>query len=278
MRGDGKKVVFLMEKSSIVVKGLEKRLNSEGFFTYSLAENFDNIKEYTKEADIFVLYDPMAILDSKNGANSIVLIKDQIKDKGCNMVMIGESGDKEEILELIPEFVIYKWIERPVDPENFVYEILAEISENDSRKAKKAQEYAAKFPVVPLGDPNGPKRILIVDDDPAFAGMVRTWIKDKYKTDIVTTGMQAITFLMQKHVDLILLDYEMPIVDGPQVFQMLREEESTKNIPVVFLTGVSTVEGVKRVMSLKPTGYILKSTSREDLIAFIDEKLGVKAR
>ena len=63
-----------------------------------------------------------------------------------------------------------------------------------------------------------------------------------------------------------MLDYEMPVVDGPQVFQMLRQEQSTKHIPVVFLTGVGTREGVERVMALKPDGYILKSTTRDSLL------------
>ena len=45
-----------------------------------------------------------------------------------------------------------------------------------------------------------------------------------YKTDIVTTGMQAITFLLKNPVDMVLLDYEMPVMDGPQVLQVLRQE------------------------------------------------------
>ena len=89
--------------------------------------------------------------------------------------------------------------------------------------------------------------------------------------------MQAISFLLKvpekEKVNLILLDYEMPIVDGPQVLQMLRQEPATANIPVVFLTGVGTREGVSRVMELKPDGYILKSTTRDDLLAFLDSKL-----
>ena len=96
--------------------------------------------------------------------------------------------------------------------------------------------------------------------------MVREWIKDFYNVGVVTAGMQAITYLMKNKVDLILLDYEMPIVDGPQVFQMLKSEPELENIPVVFLTGVGTREGVARVMELKPNGYILKSTTREDLL------------
>ena len=78
--------------------------------------------------------------------------------------------------------------------------------------------------------------------------------------------MQAITYLVQNAVDLILLDYEMPIVDGPQVLQMLRSEPMTAGIPVIFLTGIGTKESVARVMALKPQGYILKTTTRDELI------------
>ena len=116
----------------------------------------------------------------------------------------------------------------------------------------------------------------MVDDDPAYAKIVREWIKDEYRVDIVTAGMQAITFLLKTpeddRMDLILLDYEMPVVDGPQVIQMLRQEEATAHIPVIFLTGNGTREAVSRVMALKPEGYILKSTSKADLMDFLEKK------
>ena len=119
--------------------------------------------------------------------------------------------------------------------------------------------------------------ILIVDDDPAYAKMVREWIKYKYRVDIVTAGMQAISFLLkvkeEEPVDLILLDYEMPVVDGTQVLQMLRQEPATANIPVIFLTGNGNKDAVARVMELKPNGYLLKSTTRLDLVKYLDNKL-----
>ena len=65
----------------------------------------------------------------------------------------------------------------------------------------------------------------------------------------------------------------MPVVDGPQVLQMLREEPETANIPVIFLTGIGTKEAVQRVMALKPSGYILKTTTRDDLLIYLREKL-----
>ena len=89
--------------------------------------------------------------------------------------------------------------------------------------------------------------------------------------------MQAISFLLKvkegEEVDLILLDYEMPVVDGPQVLQMLRQEEATSKIPVVFLTGNGTKEAVARVMQLKPDGYILKTTRRAELLEYLDGKI-----
>jgi CheY-like chemotaxis protein len=106
--------------------------------------------------------------------------------------------------------------------------------------------------------------------------MVREWIKDVYKVDVVTAGMQAISFLLKvpedDKVDLILLDYEMPVVDGPQVLQMLRQDPATMHIPVIFLTGNGTKEAVSRVMALKPDGYILKSATRADILGYIGSK------
>ena len=115
------------------------------------------------------------------------------------------------------------------------------------------------------------KSILIVDDDPAYAKMVREWIKDTYKISIVTAGMQAIKFLVKNKVDLILLDYEMPVVDGPQILEMLKSEPDTADIPVVFLTGIGTRESIERVKALKPSGYILKTTTRDELLEYIND-------
>ena len=58
----------------------------------------------------------------------------------------------------------------------------------------------------------------------------------------------------------------MPVVDGPQVLGMLRSDPELADIPVVFLTGINSRESIERVLSLKPSGYILKNTTREELI------------
>ena len=121
------------------------------------------------------------------------------------------------------------------------------------------------------------KRVLIIDDDPAFARIVRSFIKDIYRTDIAISGEQALTFLHKvpadEGVDLILLDCEMPGMDGPEVFAKLREDPLTRRIPVVFLTGNTSPDTVRRIMILEPEGYITKTASRENLLEYINDRL-----
>ena len=110
------------------------------------------------------------------------------------------------------------------------------------------------------------KSILVVDDDPNYMNLVREWLKDTYKVSMATSGLRAIKWLGANKVDLILLDYEMPVTDGPQVLEMLRADDDTKDIPVMFLTGRDDKESVMAVVSLKPEGYFLKTIGKDELL------------
>ena len=59
---------------------------------------------------------------------------------------------------------------------------------------------------------------------------------------------------------------EMPVTDGPQVLEMLRADDDTKDIPVMFLTGRDDKESVMAVVSLKPEGYFLKTIGKDELL------------
>lgn len=69
---------------------------------------------------------------------------------------------------------------------------------------------------------------------------------------MAANGVQAISYPAQNKADLILLDYEMPVADGPQVLSMLKSDAETGQIPVMFLTGHSDRESVMSVIGLKP--------------------------
>lgn len=254
-------VAIVAMQYSVVVKGLEKKLEDLGYKILSIESNLEAINDHAKEIELYMLYIPDNIVEDDLKLNHLGLISRMLDKTGKKVMAIGEKKSHVELMDFIPEIAHFKWLEKPIDMENLdsiMEKVLSESGEDDGVSDK-------------------PKRILLVDDDPTYAKMVREWIKYKYKVDIVTAGMQAITFLLKvkedEQVDLILLDYEMPVVDGPQVLQMLRQEPATANIPVVFLTGNGSREAVSRVMELKPDGYILKSTSRMDLIKYLEKKI-----
>ncbi|MBO6215101.1 MAG: response regulator, partial [Lachnospiraceae bacterium] len=115
------------------------------------------------------------------------------------------------------------------------------------------------------------KKILIVDDDGTMLRTMKSWLSEKYQVYMVNSGMAAITFLTKNQVDLILLDYEMPITSGPQVLEMLRTDPDMKSIPVMFLTIKADKHSVLTGLSLKPESYLLKTMPKKDLLKNIDD-------
>lgn len=250
-------IVMLGFQPSVVARGLEKKLLEAGNNVTSLVGAPFKLDDYMLTTSLFIFNLPTKIADDTDELKILTEVCNDLLSKGKKMIMVGEKEVWTTLARVYSKTGEFVWVYRPVE----MNELNAAIE---------------KALTVNQGKTHG-TRILIVDDDPDYAKMVRGWIKEFYRVDVVTAGMQAITFLLKAAesdpVDMILLDYEMPVVDGPQVLQMLRQEPATAHIPVVFLTGVGTRESVARVMALHPDGYILKSTTRDDLIAFLDSKL-----
>jgi CheY-like chemotaxis protein len=114
------------------------------------------------------------------------------------------------------------------------------------------------------------KSILIVDDDLTFLQMIREWLKDTYRVGMANSGTQAVAWLATNKADLVLLDYDMPVLDGPKVLEMLKSESFSSSTPVMFLTGKNDKESVTNVIALKPADYLLKTISKDKLLSTLD--------
>lgn len=113
--------------------------------------------------------------------------------------------------------------------------------------------------------------ILVVDDDPVFLKMVRGFLEDDYQVTTVKSGKLAIKFLERQKPDLILLDYMMPEWDGATTYQLIRSKDSTKKIPIIFITGVTDKAKVMECLSLKPQGYMVKPITKPEVLSKIRE-------
>ncbi len=114
------------------------------------------------------------------------------------------------------------------------------------------------------------RKILVVDDSMTIRQGMKALLSEDYEVSVAESGIAAIRTITLNKPDLVLLDYEMPVCDGRQTLEMLRSEESFANLPVIFLTGRSDPDSVKKVMSLKPAGYLLKYLKQADIKQKID--------
>ncbi|MBQ4463877.1 MAG: response regulator [Eubacterium sp.] len=176
---------------------------------------------------------------------------DTMEEKSIQMVVVGDQKDLQHMYDRVPGDLIYKTFSRPVDNMDFTKTISDYLSKMDAGEFRKS--------------------ILVVDDDPQYLAMLREWLKSKYRVSMANSGLQAIKWLGKNKVDLILLDYEMPVTSGPQVLEMLRSDEETKSIPVMFLTGKGDKQSVMSVVALKPEGYFLKGIEKDELLKNLED-------
>ena len=102
------------------------------------------------------------------------------------------------------------------------------------------------------------RKILIVDDDPMVLKVIRSYLKDRYK--------EALKFFSMQIPDVVLLDYMMPGMDGPEVFRRMQEDERTQGIPVFFMTAVTDRDRVLECMEMNPEEYLVKPVSSSKLL------------
>lgn len=98
-------------------------------------------------------------------------------------------------------------------------------------------------------------------------------LAEDFEVAFATDGMMAIEKAKKWTPDLILLDYEMPKMDGRETLEEMRKDEELKNIPVVFLTGVADKESIAAVLKLKPQGYLLKPIEQTRMMETIQTVL-----
>ena len=120
------------------------------------------------------------------------------------------------------------------------------------------------------------KTLLLVDDDAVMIRTLREGLSTSYKVLPANSGANALKILAKTKPDLILLDYEMPDMNGTQVFEALKANPETADIPVMFLTAKSDSGSIERIESLKPEGHMLKTLPLREIKAIIQEFFGGK--
>ena len=109
-------------------------------------------------------------------------------------------------------------------------------------------------------DKSPKKKILIIDDDPFIADMyVLKFKAEGFEVQAANDGKVGIKLAADMKPDVILLDVVMPAMDGFDVLQKLRSDESLGRPKILFLTNFGQREDIRRGMQLGADGYIIKA-------------------
>ncbi len=126
---------------------------------------------------------------------------------------------------------------------------------------------------------NGVQKILVVDDDDMNLKMAEFILKKDMKdieVILADSGMKCIDLLQREKVDLVLLDFQMPMMNGLKTLEIIRKREDMKDIPVIFLTASSDRDTVVKAGMMGVQGYIKKPFMPKDLIDRVSQTLAEK--
>lgn len=279
------KILFITEKVSFISEGIINHLKAQDFEVLTVKPDVTAISNFLKEDTgneedaidpevaallsqqesseegeasqeeakkddiprIFILY-----LQGEDNLMIDVLgyIRDLVEDRGIRFFVIGTQEELDTVVGKKADYVAQMYT-RPVD--------LAELIKR-LQKEGEAVDKLKEF-----------KSILIVDDDATALRSMKSLLSTRYKILVASSGMNAITILAKNKVDLILLDFEMPIVNGPKVLEMIRSDPNTANIPVMFLTAKGDKRSIMEVLRFKPEKYLLKTMLPKDILDSIDD-------
>lgn len=280
------KVLFITEKVSFISEGIINHLKAQDFEVLTVKPDVTAISNFLKEDNgndedaidpevaallsqqqeenaegsqpaaeekkddiprIFILY-----LQGEDNLMIDVLgyIRDLVEDRGIRFFVIGTQEELDTVVGKKADYVAQMYT-RPVDLADLIKRL-----QKEGEAVDKLKEF---------------KSILIVDDDATALRSMKSLLSTHYKILVASSGMNAITILAKNKVDLILLDFEMPIVNGPKVLEMIRSDPNTSNIPVMFLTAKGDKRSIMEVLRFKPEKYLLKTMLPKDILDSIDD-------
>ncbi|HEY1755304.1 MAG TPA: response regulator [Bryobacteraceae bacterium] len=103
------------------------------------------------------------------------------------------------------------------------------------------------------------RKIVIADDDPISRGLMRDVLEPQsYEIFEASNGEEALAMIAETRPDLVLLDIQMPVLDGFEVLRKLRNDVRFHDLPVAFVTALAMASDRERALSIGSNAYITK--------------------
>jgi CheY-like chemotaxis protein len=124
---------------------------------------------------------------------------------------------------------------------------------------------------------NEKKKILVIDDEESLCRSVKLNLEDtgRFEVRTETRGIMGLSAAKEFKPDLIILDFVMPDLDGSDVAYQIRSDNSTRDIPIIFLTAIATKADTTFHGDVIGGNYVVaKPVTKAKLIEAIESKIG----
>lgn len=246
IKNDFSRVMVISPTESFLTRSFFEKLREKEMLPVDMRPTVNAVSDYNGDVDVIVLFPSGDMMDDMT---FLVFIKDYAIGRDIPIFIIGKPEDVAKIERICSKDVLKGTFMRPVDINDVVTAI-----------GKYLQFFKSA----------DRKVLLIIDDSGAALRNAKGMFEDKYQVVLASSAMMAMKCIALHRPDLVLLDYDMPIIDGRQILEMIRSEPEFSSIPVMFLTGADDVKSVTSVMKLNPAAYLLKSRPAAEIIETVD--------
>lgn len=243
---------------------------SNTFESMTTSIRYEDIVNHLKyyNPDIFVY-----CMSNENSADisKVLALRGQLRKESIPFVVIGSDEDCNYFTQYAvsaADLILVK----PITANTIESRIVSYLEKEERLREEAA--HAEEERLAQEEKKSCKKHVLVVDDDPLMLKMIKEHLRGRYDVATAASGKIALKFLEKKKTDLILLDYEMPSEDGPAILEKLHANDATKDIPVVFLTGITERSKIQKALLQNPQGYLLKPIDRDKLLEIIEKFVG----
>jgi DNA-binding response OmpR family regulator len=249
-----KKRVLVIDDEADIREIVRLYLTDEGYIVIEASNGQEGIlKAQTDQPDLIILD---IMLPGINGFEVAKHLKDDPNTQHVPIIILSVLAQDSQYRQGILDY-----ISKPFRPEELVATVKKIFSKVDGKINRKK------------------KTVLVVDDDPDIVDVISICLKDNDITpEKAYNGLEALEKIKGKKADLVLLDINMPGMNGFEVIKHLKNDRETCDIPIVVLTGTHIAEEDKKHgLTLGVTKYLTKPFSADELVKQIKDAFHAKS-
>lgn len=247
------KIAFVCNDARhFLIRSMVKDLRSAGY-EVEIFPSVINVSHFaSSDHSVFIIYLDGFTGEDKQFLSGISAVMSD-KRRELRLYLIGTDEDIRQASPCIEQTLVTHAFRRPISMESILKELsIINTSYSYDSNMKHFEEKQLN---------TAKKTLLIVDDDDIYLRTIESWFSDDYNVYTAASVTSAISMLKMIPFDLVLLDYEMPLLSGLDFIRLMKSDPSTEKLPIIFLTAKDDKDIILEILQEGPAGYLLKSTS-----------------